>query len=120
MEGKKTDVIVTLLPRTDKIQQSPFGDAEDKTWDFDRLKVWADAGLLSAFEQTPGIMKVHVDINVSIMYVLLIDPRYDTQWVIEEIKAVAQIEKPVYTKPKPEPMALYPWNTDDFLKGTSK
>lgn len=81
-KGLKTDVIVKLLDRD-------YGQGE--ALDFDRVVVYADTGLLTAFKETEGIMTGSQDPGIANRYILLIDPRYDTNWTIEEIKAIAQI-----------------------------
>lgn len=82
--GRKTDIIIKPLDR----------ETEAGILDFDRIIAFADTGLTAAFRSTEGVMVCSNDPQVPNRYILLIDPRYDTKWVIEEVKATAMIAEP--------------------------
>lgn len=96
-DGKKQEVIIRVMSRT-STTTGMFGSTES-TLDYDRLDVWADAGHLENIKKVPGVMEARVA-GVSVNYWVFLDPRYDTQWVIEEIKARLQIELPKKTRKK--------------------
>ena len=98
--GRKSDILITILPRKDTTANFMMGETEH-TYEFDRLRVWADAGLQTAFARVEGIMQVVVPApSVPVQYVLLVDPRYDTEWVIKEVEAVAKTFKGTENKPE--------------------
>ena len=93
--GRRRDVLITVLPRKDTSTNFMTGDVEH-TYEFDRLRVWADAGLVQAFSKVEGVMQAVVPApSVPVQYVLLVDPRYDTEWVIQEVEAVAKTYNPI-------------------------
>ena len=80
--GRKQDVLVTLLPRS---VTTHFGTNE---FDFDRLLVWADARLNSLFAAIEGVAQV-TTAELPTRYVLIIDPRYDVEFIMREVERVA-------------------------------
>lgn len=115
--GLERKVIVTVLPRQYEVD-GIFGIPETKQIDFDRLLVWADRDLLDAFKAIPGVMHVSQDKDAGVRYIISLDPRYNTQWVVAEIEAAAQLHEP---KPDPDPLPddmLLPgvWRSD-FISG---
>lgn len=85
-KGRTKDVIIEVLPRT--VTTDPFGGS--MTLEYDRLLVWADAGLKIPFETIEGVIKV-VASDFNSRYIIAIDPRYETDYVKREVEAVAQI-----------------------------
>ena len=115
--GLERKVIVTVLPRQYEVD-GPFGFTEHKQIDFDRLLVWADKDLLDTFKAIPGVMCVSQDKDAGVRYILSLDPRYNTKWIMAEIEAAAQLHEP---KPDPAPLPddmLLPgvWRPD-FISG---
>jgi hypothetical protein len=104
--GLERKVIVTLLPRQYETE-GPFGFTEHKTIDFDRLLVWADNGLLDTFKAIPGVMLASQDKDAGVRFIISVDPRYSTKWVIAEIEAAAQLYEPKQPEPAPDPDSLY-------------
>ncbi|MHA2219657.1 MAG: hypothetical protein ACXACY_27430 [Candidatus Hodarchaeales archaeon] len=53
------------------------------------LYVWADEGLKDIFESIPGVVRAFN--NDKCKYEIYIDPRYDVEWIKQEITAKAKI-----------------------------
>ena len=70
MDGKLTDVI---------IEDSPSG-----------LTVWADAGTKDIISSVPGVAWCMTILN-SVEYTVHLDPRYDVEWIKQEIIARVKI-----------------------------
>ena len=69
MKGKLTDVIV-----------------EDN---ITGLRVWADPGMKNIISSVPGV--IWCGIRNSVMYLVHLDPRYDVEWIKQEIIARVKI-----------------------------
>jgi hypothetical protein len=102
--GLERKVIVTLAPREVDVE-GPFGFNTTKTIEFDRLIVWADDGMLDTFKAISGVMYIDQDKTAKVRYVVSVDPRYSTKWVIAEIEAAAQLHEPKQLEPEPTTFA---------------
>lgn len=80
--GKIKDVIITLQER--------------ELYGRDYLEVFADRGLFFAFQKIDGVLDVRV--KNSVQYIIDIDPRYDTDFIIKEVEAIAKIGHTPNTK----------------------
>jgi hypothetical protein len=85
--GMERRVKIEKLAR-EHVEEGPFGDIR-RTIEFDRLIVWAEPGLKDIFTRIKGVLLVSPDSSVGARYVVSIDPRYNTEWVMGEIEAVA-------------------------------
>jgi hypothetical protein len=99
--GLERKVIIELMSREFE-QTGMFGHSEYTTLTFDRLRVWADGGMVEIFQAIPGVMRVQQDKAASVCYAVSIDPRYNTKWVMAEIEAVAQLHEPTQPEPAPD------------------
>lgn len=88
--GKLREVIVTLLPKREATE-SPFGTYETE-FDYDRLIIWIDHTLYDKLNKIGGISNIGMS-NVAGRFLISIDPRYKTEWVIAEIEALAKLEE---------------------------
>ena len=88
-DGLEKEVIIRVLPRAEQKAPSIFSAGGATEYDFDRLDVWANAGLQKNFERIPG-----VEVN----YIIYVDPRYNLKWVVGEIEAIAKTEQPIKKK----------------------
>jgi hypothetical protein len=52
-------------------------------------------------------MYIDQDKTAKVRYVVSVDPRYSTKWVIAEIEAAAQLHQPKQPQPDPNPDSLY-------------
>lgn len=84
--GRVKDVIVRVLSRN---HDGPYGETVEL--DYDRLSVWADPELGPLMSQIEGVMLVAATDQVGNHYIVAIDPRYDTQYIMSEVQAVAEI-----------------------------
>lgn len=86
--GRKRSVIITVLPRTfyDPMQ----GDTE---LEYDRISMWADAGLADILSKVEGVLMVSVHNQIATHYSIAVDPRYDTAHVTRELEAAAVLPK---------------------------
>lgn len=109
-DGKMVEVLIKLLPRVEQKAPDRFDavlgvNTPDRGYDI--LLVWADNGLQGFFEQIPGVFEVNV--NGGRRYLIDVDPRYDTEWVMAEVEAVAvsQAKDPEPEKPITRPVTYY-------------
>jgi hypothetical protein len=66
------------------VQNNVGGDDGEKIFGF---IVYADAGLNEIIENVEGVMKSYSCYKKDIEYIVDIDPRYDREWVKQEIIA---------------------------------
>lgn len=91
-DGKQKRCIIKLKPRYEEIT-TMFGLPERVEIEYDRLQVWCDVGYLKALRAVKGVMQVSQIENLP-LYMVLVDPRYDTQWVVREVEAAIETNEP--------------------------
>ena len=78
--GKNVAYILIRLPMQE----------EGRTYEFERLVLWAEPKLEKTLQEVSGVMLASVENFITSRYVIGVDPRYDLEYVINEIKAVSQ------------------------------
>lgn len=86
--GRKKDVIITILSRS--FYEPMGGEIE---LEYDRISMWADAGLSETLSKVEGVLVVSVSNQMPTHYGIAIDPRYDTAHVARELEAAAVLPK---------------------------
>lgn len=90
--GRIKDIIITPLPREQQ-GEGFMGMPVVRKYTYDRLMVWTDHGYKEQFEKIPGVFQVAED-QPEPRYMIYIDPRYDTAFVMQELEAVVKLKKP--------------------------
>jgi hypothetical protein len=113
--GMERRILIQLLSREYSVE-GPFGFGEKHTAEFDRLVVWTDEGYKDAFERVSGVIAVSVDKTCGRRYIISVDPRYNTEWVMKEIEAAAKCEEPQGVLAPSDSGYVYPGWQVDFNK----
>jgi hypothetical protein len=96
----QTEPIITMFGT-----QTPDG--------LERMEVWAPKNLLVAFRKIPGVASVSVW-EYETRYYFILDPRYNANWVQQEVTAVALCHKPrAPNKPKTLSMVVHNFDFDE-------
>ncbi|MCG3207288.1 MAG: hypothetical protein FOGNACKC_00888 [Anaerolineae bacterium] len=92
-DGREKDVIIVdIFGDADSVEYSPFTGL--RQWvprqiaPPYKLLVWADPGLRDAFSRIKGVVEVDTG-NLPQRYLIMVDPRYNLDWVKREIEGVA-------------------------------
>lgn len=85
--GRRANVLTRIMPR------DYFHPLQGEvSLEYDRIEIWADAGLAESFRKIEGILHIGTD-DLKSHYVAFVDPRYDVEFVKREIEAVAILPK---------------------------